>query len=317
LTCTDVHGGSASLEQRRLARLRRAIVILMAGWIAAVSDVRSAAQAPPASGPPLAQILQRAAGYVDAYQRDLRGIVAEETYLQNMTATRGSGRRVAREYRQLKSDLLLVKLGVEERWMQFRDVFEVDRKPIRERDQRLYNLFVQATPDARLQAEQLQKESSRYNLGPIMRTINIPIMALFVFDKFNQFGIRFELGDAGNVKRLANLAPVESIAVVHFRETTKETLVRGEQGRDVPSHGRAWIDHRNGRILETEIISQDTTLRAEINVRYKVEPNLTVLVPDEMRELYTIPRYETRIDGRAKYDHFRQFTVSTMEKPKG
>jgi hypothetical protein len=303
-------GGSASRKHYRRARLGRAIAALIAAvWVV---------DATAAQEPPLSEILIRAAGYVDGYQKSLRGIVAEETYLQNMTTARGGGRgRVTREGRQLKSDLLLVKLGTEERWMQFRDVFEVDRKPIRDRDQRLYKLFVEATPDARMQAENLQQESSRYNLGPIMRTINIPIMALFVFDKFNQFGFSFELGSAGNVKRLAGLAPVESISVVHFKETTRDTLVRGEKGRDVPSHGRAWIDHRNGRILETEIISQDTTLRAEINVRYTAEPNLTVLVPKEMREIYTIPRYETRIDGRASYDHFRQFTVSTTEKPKG
>src|ERR1051325_11460114 len=76
----------------------------------------------PAQEPPLATILTRAAGYVDEYQKGLRGIVAEETYLQNMTTPRNGG-RINQEGRQLKSDLLLVKLGAEERWLQFRDVF--------------------------------------------------------------------------------------------------------------------------------------------------------------------------------------------------
>lgn len=267
--------------------------------------------------PSLSEILVRAAGYVADYQKGLRGIVAEETYQQDMTSFRGGGRgRLVRESRQLKSDLLLVKLGSEERWMQFRDVFEVDRKPVRDRDQRLYKLFVDAKPDARAQADELQHESSRYNLGPVQRTINIPIMALFVFDRFSQYGISFDLGAAGDVTRLAGLAAVEHIALVHFKETTSDTLVRGERGRNVPSHGRAWIDATTGRILETEIISQDTSLRAQINVRYRLEPGLTVLVPEEMRETYTIPGNDTRIDGRATYGRFRQFTVSTSEKPK-
>ena len=271
-----------------------------------------------AQQPPLSEILVRAAGYVDNYQKSLRGIVAEETYLQNMTSIRASGRnRINREGRQLKSDLLLVKLSAEERWMQFRDVFEVDRKPVRDRDQRLYKLFVAPTADVRAQAEAIQQESSRHNLGPVMRTINIPIMALFVFDRFNQYGISFELGDAGNVKRLAGLAPAESISLVHFKETTTDTLVRGEGGRDVPSHGRVWIDHVTGRILQTEFISQDTTLRSQIDVTYKTEPGLTVLVPAEMRETYIVRRSEMRIDGRATYTRFRQFVVSTTEKPKG
>lgn len=284
----------------------------VAALIAAVAVMQ-----PAAPTPALPEILRKAAGYVDEYQKGLRGIVAEEDYAQNVTRSMSGGRgRTTREGRQLKSDLLLVKLGSAERWMQFRDVFEVDRRPVRDRDQRLAKLFVEAKADAQAQAEEIQKESARYNLGPIMRTINVPIMALFVFDKFNQFGISFKLGEAGNVKRLADLAPAESISLVMFEETTKDTLVRGEQGRDVPSHGRAWIDHATGRILETEIISQDINLRAEITVKYRMETGLPVLVPEEMREIYTIPKYETRIDGRARYGKFRQFTVTTTEKPK-
>lgn len=270
--------------------------------------------------PTLDAVLGKAAQYVAEYQKGLRGIVAEETYIQNVTSTRMGGPasrgRPSREGRQLKSDLLLVKLGKEERWLQFRDVFEVDRRPIRDRDQRLYRLFVDAKPDAKTQAEAIQAESSRYNIGPVTRTINIPVFALYFFDRTFALGVQYSLGSPGNVKRLADLAPADSISLVEFRETTKETAVRGENGRDVPSHGRAWIDHQTGRILQTEIITQDTSLTATIAVNYKAEPGLPVLVPEEMREIYTVTRGDTRIDGRARYGRFRQFTVSTAEKPK-
>ena len=63
--------------------------------------------------------------------------------------------------------------------------------------------------------------------------------------------------------------------------------------------------------------AEDTTLRADINVSYKAEAGLDLLVPAEMREVYTIRRNETRIDGLATYGHFRRFTVATTEKPKG
>jgi hypothetical protein len=69
-------------------------------------------------------------------------------------------------------------------------------------------------------------------------------------------------------------------------------------------------------VLQTELISEDTDLRADINVVYKTEPGLDLLVPGEMREVYLIRRNETRIDGRATYGRFRQFTVTTTEKPK-
>jgi hypothetical protein len=102
---------------------------------------------------------------------------------------------MSREGRELKSDLLLVKLGDENFWMQFRDVFEVDRKPVRDRDQRLAKLFIEAKADARTQADSIQQESARYNLGPLMRTINVPIMALlFSSARCSQAHIRARQG---------------------------------------------------------------------------------------------------------------------------
>lgn len=276
-----------------------------------------------AQEPTLASVLGHAADYVERYQRQLRGLVAEETYRQNVMLTAasrtlgpGARGRQTREGRQLKSDLLLVQLGDENFWLQFRDVFEVDRKPVRDRDERLYKLFVEAKADARAQAESIQQESSRYNLGPIMRTINVPIMALLFLERSVQARVQFEQRKAGNVKRFEGLADAEAIWMIEYRETGKGTMVKGTNSRDIPSHGRIWLDSRNGRVLQTEMISEDTDLRADINVVYRTEPGLDLLVPGEMREIYVIRRSDTRIDGRATYGKFRQFTVTTTEKPK-
>jgi len=276
-----------------------------------------------AGDPTLDVVLARAAEYVAQYQQQLRGLVAEETYRQNMMLTTagrtigpGARARQTREGRELKSDLLLVKLGDENFWMQFRDVFEVDRKPVRDRDQRLSKLFIEAKADARAQADSIQQESARYNLGPLMRTINVPIMALLFFERSVQPRLKFEQGKAGNVRRFEGLADAEAIWMIEYREVVKGTMVRGVNDRDIPSHGRIWLDGSNGRILQTELVSEDTTLRADITVFYKAEPGLDLLVPGEMREIYTIKRSETRIDGRATYGHFRRFTVATTEKPK-
>ena len=200
--------------------------------------------------------------------------------------------------------------------MQFRDTFEVDKKPVRDRDQRLSKLFIEAKADARAQAESIQQESSRYNLGPLMRTINVPIMALLFFERSVQPKLEFEQGKAGNVRRFDGLAEPNAIWMIEYKEVTKGTMVKGLNDRDIPSHGRIWLDSSNGRVLRTEMISEDTQLRAEITVSYKSETGLELLVPGEMREVYTIRRNDTRIDGRATYGHFRRFTVATSEKPK-
>ena len=267
--------------------------------------------------PTLDAVLVKAAAYVTAYQNRLAGIVAEEVYRQQVMVTQRRGNPQTRQYRQLRSDLLLVKGANEGSWLQFRDVFEVDRKPIRDRDERLYKLFVGASTDAAKQAEAIQMESARYNIGPIMRTINMPILALVFFDRANQPRFEFKKGKPGSVKRFAGMAQERDVWMIEYDETLKGTVVRGANDRDIPSHGRVWLDSTTGRFLRTELISEDTDVRALIEVFYRAETGLDLLVPAEMRELYELRRTQARIDGRAEYSRFRQFTVTTSEKPKG
>ena len=267
--------------------------------------------------PTLDAVLVKAAAYVTAYQNRLAGIVAEEVYRQQVMVTQRRGSPQTRQYRQLRSDLLLVKGANEGSWLQFRDVFEVDRKPIRDRDERLYKLFVGASTDAAKQAEAIQMESARYNIGPIMRTINMPILALVFFDRANQPRFEFKKGKPGSVKRFAGMAEERDVWMIEYEETLKGTVVRGADDRDIPSHGRVWLDSTTGRFLRTELISEDTDVRALIEVFYRAETGLDLLVPAEMRELYELRRTQARIDGRAEYTRFRQFTVTTSEKPKG
>ena len=273
------------------------------------------ASQPAAPEPTLESVLARAAAYVADYQKRLAGIVAEEHYRQQVTNPTRT--RSFREFRELRSDVLLVKLATEDRWLQFRDVFEVDRKPIRDRDERLYKLFVNPPIDAQAQVESIQFESARYNIGPVLRTINIPILALLFFEAQNQPRLKIERGRAGNVRRFAPLAAEADIWLLEFKEVAPETMVRGDHQKDLPSNGRAWLDSRTGRILRTEHQSQDVLVRADIDVTYRAEPGLDLLVPAEMRENYLVRRTtEVRIDGIATYSKFRQFTVTTTEKPK-
>ena len=267
--------------------------------------------------PTLDAVLVKAAAYVTAYQSRLAGIVAEELYRQQVMVTERRGNPQTRQYRQLRSDLLLVKGANEGSWLQFRNVFEVDRKPIRDRDERLYKLFVGASTDAAKQADAIQMESARYNIGPIMRTINMPILVLMFFDRANQPRFEFKKGKPGSAKRFAGMADEHDVWMIEYKETLTGTVVRGAAGRDIPSHGRVWLDSTTGRFLRTELISEDTDVRALIEVFYRAETGLDLLVPAEMRELYELRRTQTRIDGRAEYSRFRQFTVTTSEKPKG
>jgi hypothetical protein len=263
----------------------------------------------------LETVLARAARYVTEYQKGLAAIVSEEHYRQQMISTSRAGRST-RQYRELKSDVLLVKPGNDDNWLQFRDVFEVDQKPVRDRDERLYRLFVEGKADRAEQVKIIQDESARYNIGPLTRTINIPIMGLMFLSVESQRISQYKRGESGNVKALKELAAPEDIWVIEFKEIGAGTIVRGEGGRDLPSYGRAWVDGRTGRILRTEQKSIDTFVRADITVTYRKEPAIAVLVPAEMRESYFLVQRNTTISGRATYGRFRQFTVTTTEKPK-
>ena len=210
----------------------------------------------------------------------------------------------------------MVRLPDEERWLQFRDVFEVDRKPVRDRDERLFKLFVTPTEGARTQAETIQAESSRLNIGPVLRTINMPILALLFFDLSQQRHLELERLKVENPKRFDGLASPQAVWRIAFRETDSPTLIRGRDGRDIPSRGQIWVDGATGRILQTELISEDVGIIATIAVRYRSQPGFTLLLPEDMREVYRVRVNESRIDGRATYGRFRQFTVTTTEKPK-
>ena len=264
----------------------------------------------------LGTVMTRAAAYVAEYQKQLVGIVGEELYRQNVQNTSRAG-RISRQFRQLRSDVLLVKLPDEDRWLQFRDVFEVDKKPVRDRDERLYQLFVTPTSGFRTKAETIQQESSRHNIGPIMRTINMPILALLFFDAEQQRLMKFERLRPENVHRFAELAAPDQVWRIGFSEVEGPTLVRGAGGKDIYSHGELWVDGATGRILETEMVSEDAAVvHATVTVRYQPQPGFTLLLPQDMRERYRLRVNESRIDGHATYSKFRQFTVTTTEKPK-
>jgi hypothetical protein len=75
-----------------------------------------------AQSPETEAIVDRAADYVADYTRDFVGIVAEESYRQDVRAApdrdlRGFPVDGPRQKRDLKSDVLLVRGPVGERWM--------------------------------------------------------------------------------------------------------------------------------------------------------------------------------------------------------
>jgi hypothetical protein len=280
--------------------------------------VLSAALIAPASGepaaaePPLKTVLARAAAYVAEFQRVLSGIVAEERYEQVARS-----RPLTETMRiSLKSDLLLVRPRDANEWAQYRDVFEVDGRPVRDREERLTKLFLEPSEPGRSQMMSILNESARYNIGGVIRNVNTPLFTLRFLEGSEQPRFRFKrVKDA--VPAAVRDAPDHpavfrastEVWAVEFQETERPTIIRTVMNKDVPARGRFWIDPNDGRVLMAELVT-DRDVHATIDVSFQSEPVLGLLVPIEMRE-----RYEGRRDGSvivatASYGHFRQFQVN-------
>jgi hypothetical protein len=268
----------------------------------------------PAEAPSLDAVLARTAAYVAAFERQLSGIVGEETYEQQETGG---------EHRTLKSDLLLVRPPGLGRWVEFRDVFEVDGKPVRDRRERLSELFQQPAESALEQARRIVNESSRFNVGTLLRTINSPLFPLHMLESSNQWRFRFARTAGDKAKAATDALPDSplyrvstEVWVIRFDERESPTLVQDpERHRDVFSHGRFWIEPDTGRVLMAAVSWAHPDVDAELTVSFQSEPLLGLLVPAEMRESYSDRRHRqggkpARIDARATYGRFRPFQPS-------
>ena len=287
--------------------------------IAAALAVVLAPAATPARAqePSLNEVLKRAATYVAEFRRQLSGIAAEETYSQEVINTsRFVDALLVNPKRRLKSELLLVKPADSDRYVELRDVFEVDGAPLNNRQGRLEKLLNEPAGGSQIAA--IIAESARYNIGSITRNINTPLMALQLLDGARQRRVEF--------KHIAKAAPVfpakqdqefndnqvfrvsTEMWNIEFRERGGGTLIRKPNGDDLRASGRFWINPATGAVLISELIVDGGGVKATVTVSYQSEPLMGFLVPVEMRELY-VGRGE-RITGEASYGRFRPITKS-------
>lgn len=258
----------------------------------------------------LAGLLERASRYVESYQRDLGSIVAEERYEQTLrrvpganttTVQRGGGPAET----VLVSDFLLVQVPGEG-WLPFRDVFERDGRPVRDREERLGALFLRGTSRSTFeQAKAIMDESARYNIGNVARNINVPTLPLPFLTARHRQRFSFKLG-----KREDR----EPGAVLEYRESGRPTFISTTGGRDLPVSGRFWVDEGSGAVLRTELRAVDTGVDAHIVVTYEPDAATGLRVPVRMEERYRRSRDPMEVRGVATYSRFRRFQVSTTEE---
>ncbi len=262
----------------------------------------------------LDDVLKLSATYVAEFRKQLSGIIAEETYRQEMAATaRISNSILVSPARTLRSDLVLIKPRDSDRYVEFRDVFEVDGRPVRSRGARLEALLHDPTAAAGATLQSIIAESAAYNIGSITRNVNTPLMALQFLDAAGQHRFRFKHVDKARPvferkeDAAINDAPVFRVSTemwtIEYQERGRDTIIRRPDGRAQPARGRFWINPANGSVLISELIADGGGVIATVTVSYQTEPLMGFLVPIEMRESYI--RYGERISGHAQYGRFR------------
>jgi hypothetical protein len=261
----------------------------------ALSVMRAHAQA---QQPPLVDL---ATAYVHRFVDGFSNVVAEEVYSQRTTSPQR--RRV------LRSEFLLVRYPGAEEWHSFRDVLEVDGKPVRDgRQEQIVKLFLEAPADAVRRADEIARAGSRYNLRDV-GSLNHPLRPLAFLQvayrdrfRFTPLGLERELGPR--------------IRIVRFEELAQPTIMRsGATGGDLPTHGSFWIDEQTGRVVKTELrvgpwgavarLFASTT----ITTLFAFNQELGIDVPVEMRDFY--PGRDDDMHGVATYSRFRRFQVRT------
>jgi len=259
--------------------------------------------------PDVSVLVDRASAYVERFQEEFGSVVAEERYEQTLRRVPGANASVQRRdggptQTVLVFDFLLVQVKGEG-WMPFRDVFERDGKPLRDREDRLAAIFLSGGRNAFDQARAVMDEGARYNIGNVDRNINVPTLPLvFLTDRYRS---RFDF-KLGKRKDSDRGTPVE------FRETSRPTFVVTTGGRDLPVNGTFWIDEADGTVLRTELDAIDTSVNAHITVVYEWDEGIDLFAPARMEERYRRARDPMEVRGLASYSKFRRFQVHTSEE---
>jgi hypothetical protein len=250
----------------------------------------------------LGDVMARLDSYLLGYEERLANVVAEEHYRQ--WVEQGSAKSRSTTSRTLRSDFALTLTPDRERWVGYRDTFEMDGKPVRDRDERLQRLL---SDGAVGQAARIAQQNARFNLGQhlISRNVNVPTFALEMMSP--RFRDRFRVRRTG-----ADVLEGRPGWLIEFREQDRLTFVRTPEGGDQPSRVVALVDMQTGEVLRTILTVK--RVKGSITVSYGRAARIPVPVPIKMAERY-VARTGEIVAGEATYTNFRQFETSARIIP--
>jgi hypothetical protein len=271
-----------------------AIVVALAGLVSAAQQRE----------PKLADVLSRLDAYLDQYEVAVATIVAEEHYSQVLELEAAPG---GRQTRTLVSDYALARAAGGHAWTGFRDTYEVDGQPVRDRQDRLLALMAEGSESAVRQALRISRDNARHNLGEdvVSRTINVPTVALDVIHMRHRSRLSFE-------KRGEEVVDSRRAWILSWRERDRPTILRTPDGRDRRARGAVWVDPATGEVLRTDL-SWDGAPTGFIVVHYRRDERIDAFVPHTMLEEYRGAK--GLVTGTATYTNYRRFQTAARVVP--
>jgi hypothetical protein len=299
-------------------------------------------EAQPAPARDVKEIIERAQRYVAEYAAALSVIIGVERYVQRVAYGEAGTLNVASGERpwtrETISEFALIQL--KEQWVGYRDVYQVDGKPVSDRHDRLRQLFQGSLATAIDQGRRIADESARYNAGSVQRNFNAPTMALMFLLPANAGRFRFDKAGTDTVAG----TPVWK---VRYKETQTPTIIRSPEGRNLLTSGTFWIEPVTGKVLKTHVettakvafaggssampespgagrmghdaaADRNVEAYARVTASYELDEQLELLVPSEMVEEYqaltvnsqTGRERVARINCKATYSGFQRFETS-------
>jgi hypothetical protein len=260
-------------------------------------------------------LLEKLGRYLDAYEGQLAGVVADERYEQQQITVFRRNRVVTENVEDRKLDCeMTFLLGPDEpRWAGVRDVRRVDGHPVHSQAMRLDDLV--QSRDQRRRAEDAAKivgASSAHNLGGA-RTINLPTTPLEILRIDQHPRFIFKLRGRDKIDGTAT-------AKLDFEEFDEPTLINSMDGVPLFIRGTAWVQPENGRLWRVQLrvrpkvrAGQPPSLDNRLRVDFAPYPAWDVMLPKEMIEDFVV--LSGRGSGRARYSNFRRYTSAAAKNP--
>ena len=237
-----------------------------------------------------------ASAYVAAYHAELRFVVADEVYVQEVTRADRPPER-----REMSGELFLVFLPSDAEWIAVHDIAEVDGRKVADRE-RLRTLLQQG--EVSRVAALVANRNAAFNIGRINRNFNEPTLPLLLLGPGRVGSVSF---DRRRVERTDQGARV----TLAFTDRGRPTLIRNARGGQIHSTGELVVDAATGRVERTTLLVKNDDIVAALATEYAEDDRLKLWVPSVFRETYT-----GRVDGvkesivcEARYTNYRRFEV--------